>query len=305
MQKERDRNDDYYSKKTKKPDPYYQQQQQQQNPGSKSDKTRYERNYDNRQSRQGSEPRAVTGNNNNSSNNFSNQESIKGSFVNSDRNRDTRSSEPGASGHYDHRSNKPPSGQPRISNSALQRLPPNIDSLPPRLKKKYLLEAGLPEDYADKPIMEIAQQSYSNTLPGRGGRNHRYDQSNYHHQSYQNSYHPKYINKNHGYQQHDPEHNYHHRSLTPPLSKSSRPQLQQQQKPPPPPRYDWKSNDIQRRDETSPSNSKTTKEESNFDWSEDVLNSQSLPHDVNTPVNVHNKYDDNNRHRHRRRRNRR
>lgn len=302
MQKERDRNEDYYAKKTKKPD-YYQQQQQQQNPGSKPEKARYERSYDNRQSRQGSEPRTVAGNNNNSSNNFSNQDSMKSNFVNSDRNRDTRSSEPG---HYEHR-NKPPSGQPRISNSALQRLPPNIDSLPPRLKKKFLLEAGLPEDYADKPIMDITQQSYSNTLPsGRGGRNHRYDQQNYHHQSYQNSYHSKpYSNQNQGYQQQDHEHNYHHRSLTPPPLKPVRPQLQQQPKALPPSRYDWKSNDIQRRDETSPSNSKTTKEDSNFDWSEDVLNSQSLPHDVNTPVNVHNKYDDNNRHRHRRRRNRR
>lgn len=299
MQKERDRNDEYYPKKTKKPDPYYQQQQQQ-NPGSKLEKNRYDRSYENRQSRQGSEPRHAAGNNN-----FSNQEPMKSSFANSDRNRDTRSSEPANSGHgYEHR-NKPPSGQPRISNSALQRLPANIDSLPPRLKRKCLLEAGLPEDYADKPIMDIAQQLYSNTLPtGRGARN-RYEQQNYYYQSYQNSYHQKYSNQNQGYQHHDHEPNYHNRSLTPPLSKSARPQLQKQQKLPPPSRYDWKSNDIQRCDETSPSNRKTTKEDSNFDWSEDVLNSQSLPHEVNTPVNVQSKYDDNNRHRHRRRRNRR
>lgn len=295
MHKERDRNDDYYSKKSKKPEQYYQeyQQKQQQIPGNKSEKARYERSFDkfdNRQSRLGSEPRAA------GNSNFSNQDPMKNNFVNSDRNRDTRSSEPGGGNHYEHR-NKPPSGQPRIGNS--QRLPPNIDILPPRLKKKYLLEAGLPEDYTfDKP-MDITQQSYSNTLPTGRGRNNRYDQQGYH-QNYQNSYQPKYQNQYH--QEHESK--YHHRSLTPPLSKPARPQLQQPQKPPST-RYDWKTNDIQRRDESSPSISKTTKDDSSFDWSEDVLNSQSLPHDVNSQSNVHNKYDDNNRHRHRRRRNRR
>ena len=298
MHKDRDRNDDYYSKKSKKPEHYYQefQQKQQQIPGNKSEKARgYERSFDkfdNRQSRLGSEPRAA------GNSNFSNQDSMKSTFVNSDRNRDTRSSEPGAGNHYEHR-NKPPSGQPRISNSALQRLPPNIDSLPPRLKKKYLLEAGLPEDYTFDKLMDMPQQSYSNTLPTGRGRNNRYDQQGYHYQNYQNSYQPKY-NQNQGYQ-HEHESNY-HRSLTPPPSKSTRPQQHQQQKPPS--RYDWKTNDIQRRDETSPSISKTTKDGSNFDWSEEVLNSQSLPHDVNSQSNVHAKYDDN-RHRHRRRRNRR
>lgn len=298
MHKERDRNDEYYAKKSKKPEQFYQEYQpkQQQIPGNKSEKARYERSFDkfdNRQSRLGSEPRAT------GSNNFANQDSMKNSFVNSERNRDTRSSEPGAGNHYEHR-NKPPSGQPRISNQALQRLPPNIDSLPPRLKKKYLLEAGLPEDFTfDKP-MDIPQQSYSNTLPSGRGRNNRYDQG-YHHQNYQNSFQPKF-NQNHGYQhEHEPSY---HRSLTPPLSKSTRPQVHQQQKPPAA-RYDWKTNDIQKRDATSPCFGKTTKEDSNFDWSEDVLNSQSLPHEVNSQSNANNKYDDNNRHRHRRRRNRR
>lgn len=296
MHAERDRNDDYYAKKSKKPEQYYQdyQSKQQQNPGSKSDKARYDRPYDNRQSRQGSEPRAATGNN------YTHQESLKSNFANSDRSRDTRSSEPGGGGnHYEHR-NKPPSGQPRIINSSFPRLPANLEHLPPRLKKKYLLEAGLSEDLVDKPFPEMTQQSYSNTLPSGRGRNHRYDQQNYHQQNYQSSYQPKYNNQNQGY--HDHESNHHnHRSLTPPPSKGSR-----QQPKPPQPRYDWKANDIQRRDDTSPANRKTTaKDDSNFDWSEDVLNSQSLPHEVNSLPSVQGKYDENNRHRHRRRRNRR
>lgn len=299
MRNERDRNDDYYAKKSKKPEHYYQeyqpskqQQQQQANPGSKSEKARYERSFENRQSRQGSEPRAASGNNN-----FNNQESMRsGNFVSSERNRDTRSSEPGAGNHYEHR-NKPPSGQQRIGNSAFNRLPLNIDSLPPRLKKKYLLEAGLSEELADKPIME---QSYSNTLPSGRGRNNRYDQQGYH---YQNSY-SKYNNQNQGYQ-HEHDSNHHHRSLTPPPSKPNRPQQQQQQpQQQQQKRYDWKPNEIQRRDETSPANTKTTIDDQNFDWSEDVLNSQSLPHEVNSSPNVQGKYDDSSRHR-RRRRNRR
>lgn len=298
MHADRDRNDDYYAKKPKKPDQYFhpsQQQQQQQ----KSDKGRYERTFDNR--RQGSEPRAGGGNNN-----YSNQDSMKSTYVNSDRNRDTRSSEPGASGnHYEQRNKPPPGPGPRINNSAFLRLPLNIDSLPPRLKKKCLLDAGLPESLADKPIMqEMSQQSYSNTLPGRG-RNNRYDQQNSHHQNYHNSYQPKY-NNNQGYQQHDQHDSYRHRSLTPPLAKASRPQLKQHQEhKPAPPRSDWKPNDVQKR-ESSPPMSKISYTDSNFDWNEDVMNSQSLPPEINAKSNVQPKtYDDNNRHRHRRRRNRR
>lgn len=298
MQSERDRNDDYYAKSSKNKDPYYQDykpKQQQQNPGSKSDKSHYDRSYDNRQSRQGSEPRA--------NNNFSNQDSMKSSsFVNSDRNRDTRSSEPGGGGsnHYEHR-NKPPSGQGRLNNAAFQRLPPNIDNLPPRLKKKFLKEAGLPEDLANKPIMELSQQSYSNTLPtGRGGRNNRYEQSGYHHQNYQPKYNNNNNNNNQGYHN-DHDSNYHHRSLTPPLSK----RREQPQKPPPPRYNDWKANDVPRREDSSPSGSKAPKDDQNFDWSEEVLNCQSLPHEVNSTPTMHGgKYEDSSR-RHRRRRNRR
>lgn len=301
MHSERDRNDDYYSKRSKKPDPFYHeyQQKQQQGTGNKSDKARYDRSYDNRQSRQGSEPRAGGANNN-----YSNQDSTKNNYVNSDRNRDTRSSEPGGGNHYEHR-NKPPSGQQRISNSALQRLPLNIDNLPPRLRKKVLLEAGLPEDF-DLEVAQQQQQSYSNTMPTGRGRN-QYDQRSYHHQSYQNSYQPKYNNNNNNNNQNQGYQNDHqHRSLTPPPTKGSRPQLQHQQQQPKQAssRFDWKPNDIPRHDETSPTH-KNAAEDSNFDWSEDVLNSQSLPHEVNSSPNVHNKYDDNNRHKHRRRRNRR
>lgn len=257
-----DRNDDYYGKKSKKPDPGYYQQQQK----PSSDK-RYDRNFN----RQGSEPRAGT---------YSNQDGMKSGYNNNERNRDTRSSEPGGN-HY-----KPPTGQARI-NSALQRLPPNIDSLPPRLKKKVLLDAGLSEDLVDKPVMEMVQQSYSNTLPsGRGGRNNnRYD---YH--TYQNSY------RN----QQNYHNDYEHRSLTPPLSKASRLQQHQQQpqKPPPPllqPRYEWKP---ERREE------EPKQEDGSFDWSEEVLNSQSLPHDVNVSSGGQQKFEEGGR-KNRRRRNRR
>lgn len=293
MHTDRDRNDDYYSKKPKKPDQtYYQEhQKQQQNPGSKSEKARYERPYDNRQSRLGSEPRA-------GNNNFSNQDP-KLSYANAERSRDTRSSEPGSGpgSHYEHR-NKPPSGPIRLNNAAFQtRIHHNIDHLPPRLKKKYLLEQGLPEDYVEKPM----EQSYSNTLPTGRGRNNRYDQQGYHHQNYQNTYQPKYSQGSK--MNHEP--NYHHRSLTPPTTQNIRPQLQsQQQQKPPPQRYDWKPNDIQRLDDSSPS--KPFQEDTDFNWSEEVMNSQSLPHEVNSAPNVHNKYEDNNtRHRRNRRRNRR
>ncbi|CRK96809.1 CLUMA_CG010028, isoform B [Clunio marinus] len=296
MHQERERNDDYYTRKSKKPDQCYQQQQQQQNPGSKSEKNRYERSYDNRQSRQGSEPR---------NNNYpSNHDSQKNNYNNVDRNRDTRSSEPGGN-NFEHR-NKPPSGQVRSTNPTFSRLPNNIDILPPRLKRKYLIEAGYSEDLLDKPMTDLTQQSYSNTLPtGRGGRNNRYDQQNYHQQNYQNSYQSKYNNQNRGYQ-HD-HHEVNNRSLTPPPSKGASRQQQQQhhQKPPPPqPRFEWKSNDIQRREDTSPANNNNTNiattkvDDINFDWSEDVLNSQSLPHEVNSRQEHH-------RNRNSRRRNRR
>ena len=310
MHSEKTRNDEYFSKKPKKPDQYHHHSQPQ-----KSEKPRYEsRTYDNRQSRQGSEPRIA-------GNNYNNQDSMKNSYTNMDRNRDTRSSEPGGGNHYEQR-NKPPSGPTRISNSAFQRLPPNIDSLPPRLKRKYLLEAGLPENLADKPIM--TEQMYSNTLPTGRGRNNRYDQQqqNYHQQNnYQqnnfqnNSKYNNNQNQNQGGYQRDPENSYRHRSLTPPLAKGSRPQLQSYQNKPAPSRYsDWKPNDIQKHD-SSQTNSKTTTtitpsttiEDTNFDWSEDVMNSQSLPPEINsTSSNVQqNKYDDNNRQRRNRRRNRR
>src|SRR5690349_14441600 len=85
------------SNKPKKPEYYQDYQKQQQNPGNKSEKSRYDRPYDNRPSRQGSEPRAGI-------NNYANQDS-KMSYANSERSRDTRSSEPGSGG-YEHR-NKP------------------------------------------------------------------------------------------------------------------------------------------------------------------------------------------------------
>lgn len=304
MHSERDRNDDYYSKKQKKPDPYYSEYQpkQQHTSGNKSEKGRYERSYDNRQSRQGSEPRGAG----NAS--YSTQDPNKNNFSPSNRDRDTRSSEPGGH-HFEHR-NKPPSGQPRNNNSTFQRLPINLDSLPPRLKKKYLQDAGLPEDLTQKQIMEMTQQSYSNTLPIGRGRNNRYDQQNYHHQNYQSKYNNN--NQNQGYHN-DQETNF-HRSITPPLSKGSRAPSQQQPKPASS-RYEWKANDNQRHEESTLS-SKTTNppvtrplltsnDDPYFDWTEDVLNSQSLPPEVNSSSNVQSKSEDNNRHRQRRRRNRR
>lgn len=251
---ERERNDDrndYGSKKSRKPEQYFNSSQQQ----HKSER------YDNRSSRLGSEPRAAA--------NFTNQEPIKNSYGNSDRSRDTRSSEPYA------QMPKPPipSGQHRINNAAFSRLPANIDILPPRLKKKYLLEAGLPENYGDKPIMDVNQS-------GRG-RNNRFDQHSFHQQKYNNSYQPKYNNQNQSYQ----------RPVSPPPVKSvhqDRPKLQQSQPPPQmkPARYDWN-------------------EDSNFDWNDDV-NSQSLPPEINASKSEsHAKLEENNRNKHRRRRNRR
>lgn len=211
----------------------------------------------------------------------------------SDRNRETRSSEPGGNNHYENR-NKPPSGQPRLCGS-LQRLPPNIDSLPPRLKKKYLLEAGLPEDYKFDNI-DTAQLSYSNTVPR--SKSVRYDQQGYNHHSYQFSYQPKY-QQNKGYQSNN------HRSLTPPTTKSTRPQSQNEQIPSFISFNEWKTtNYIHTHDETGKFTDGTTNDDVNFDWSEDVLNSQSFPQNIDSQSNVHINYNDYNQHR-RRRRNRR
>lgn len=295
MYTDRDRNDDYYNKKSKKPDQnYYHGKQQQQQPvqGSKSESSkRYE-------SRQSSEPRLMSSNsNNNNINNNYNQQDL-------DRNRQPKMT-------------LPPSGQQqRINNAAFRNLPMNIDSLPPRLKRKYLKEAGLPEELADKPIMELQQQaSYSNSLPfgNQGGRGYnqqnRYDQ--YHLQ--QNFNQSKYNNnQNH--------HNYHNdsrasshrsRSITP-----TRPPLTHQQNQHPA-RNEWKSNSNNNNHQQTtvqPNHQpaedlKSEKDNPSFDWSEDVLNSHSLPHDINSPARGEergqSKYDDNNRHRNRRRRNRR
>lgn len=320
MYSERDRNDDYYNKKSKKPEQnYYQakqqpQQQQQQIQGSRSDSSkRYE-------SRQASEPRIMS----NSNNNFSyNQDPDKNNY---DRNRGNDQKSGMNQQNYEHR-NKPPS-IPRINNAGFKNLPLNIDTLPPRLKRKFLKDCGLPEELADKPLLEFAQQSsgYSSTLPF-GNRN-RYDQQQHRPQNFQNNnYQSKYNNQNSNYHFNNNNnndrgndrgnnigHHSHHRSrsITPP-----RQQKQQQQQQHYTPKNDWKSPNeksqpqqqhqqhLQQYDDLM---RKTDKEgQISFDWSEDVMaNSQSLPPDVNNASSRdHNKYDDNNRHRNRRRRNRR
>ena len=194
-------------------------------PGSSTSKMRYEKSYEtrNRETRQTSEPRIAA-------NNFTNnQEPSKNNFMNTDRNRDmtrdTRSVEPAGASHFDR--NKPPSGQQRISNNLINRLPAKVDQLAPRFRKKLLMEIGLPLDYMDKNISEITQQqqfssSWSNTLPagGRGRNNHRYDNSQpqkYQQQQqvqYQNHHFQTKYNQNQNY--YDYDNNY--RSLTPPSS---------------------------------------------------------------------------------------
>lgn len=190
--------------------------------GSSTSKMRYEKSYEtrNRETRQTSEPRVAA------TNFLNNHESSKNNFINTDRNRDmtrdTRSVEPAGASHYDR--NKPPSGQQRISNSLINRLPAKVDQLAPRFKKKLLLEIGLPLELLDKNISEITNQqqfssSWSNTLPagGRGRNNHRYDNSQpqkYHVQQNQYSNHHYQTKYNQNY--HDYDNNY--RSLTPPPS---------------------------------------------------------------------------------------
>jgi hypothetical protein len=293
--------DEFY-KKSKKPDQnfYHSKQQQQQQGGIKSDSSssaakRYE-------VRQTSESRSS----NYSSNNNNQQERAPKMTL-------------------------PPSGQQqqqqllRINNAAFKNLPMNIDSLPPRLKRKYLKDAGLPEELADKPIIEI-QQQFSYSLPyvnHQGGSSsgasrynqqpQRYDQ--YHNQNNSN-FQSKYNNNNnqnhhHTYHSQNERNISHHRSRSitptrPPLSS----QLHQKQSMT---RNEWKSNNNHQQQHVELTPPKNEKEGSSFDWSEDVLNSHSLPHDVNTSPSSkvddrsHNsKYDDqNHRQRNRRRRNRR
>jgi hypothetical protein len=293
MYSERNRNDEYFNRKGQKPDQnYYQSKQYQQFNSKPESSKRYEL-------RQTSEPRIMpnnnhNSNNNNNNNNFSsNQEQDKGNYGNSDRNRDQ----------YEHRPNKPPLGPAqRINAAALRSLPMNIDSLPPRLKKKYLKDLGLPEELADKPIMDIAQQStYSNNTLPFGNRN-RYDQ--YYPQNFQNTnYQVKYRNPNyHHSERGSSNHRSRSRSITPPAPQQHRHQHQQplQQQPLKlmQSKNDWKM--TEKDDDTSKNKDR---DNSAFDWSEDVLNSHSLPHDVNSTSQR--KYDDHNRHRNRRRRNRR
>lgn len=298
MYSERDRNDDYYNKKSKKPEQNYyhgKQQQQSSAQGGKADSKRYE-------SRQTSEPRLMSNNGNNNNNNYnsSNQQDL-------DRNRAPKVS-------------LPPTGQQRINNAAFRNLPMNIDSLPPRLKRKYLKDAGLPEDLADngKPIMD-QQASFSLPFGNQGGRGYnqqnqpqnRYDQ--YHQQQ---NFQSKYNNNQNHHNYHGDRPTSHHRSrsITP-----TRPPLTHQQKHQ---RNEWKvssnnnnnnNNAQQISQQSAPQQPieefKNVKAGASFDWSEDVLNSQSLPHDINSPSKGdergHNKFDDNHRHRNRRRRNRR
>jgi hypothetical protein len=287
MKLDRDHNDDFYNKKANKNYSDYPMTKYQQNHGNKSsssssdNKSRYDRGgggggSNSFHQRQGSETR-------------SNQD------LEMNRNhRDNRSQEP-SSNHY-----KPPIGQ-NSSNSlrnynpaALSRLPPNIDNLPPRLKKKYLLDAGLPEDLIDKKIADLIPQSYSNNaLPmGRNNRNNRYD-----HQQNFSSYN-KYGNQ----QNFDGNHN--QRPITPPPSKSARSNATP---PKPPPTQSSSSSTsstryepIQRRDEIIKGVHNSNDTSGNFDWSEDVMNSQSLPFEVNANHNS-GKFDDNNRARQRRR----
>lgn len=295
MKSDRDHNDDYYTKKSKNYSDYPMTKYQQQNHGNKSssdNKSRYDRggggSY---QQRQGSETR-------------SSQD------IEMNRNhRDNRSQEP--SSHY-----KPPIGQTQQSSSnsvrslnpqiqaALARLPPNIDSLPPRLKKKQLLDAGLPEEFLDKKISDLFPQSYSNNALsiGRNNRNNRYD-----HQQQNFSY-----NKYGGNQQQNFDGNHNQRSITPPPTKSSSSRSNATPPKPLPTQSSSSSTSsryepIQRRDETlsnnkSVQNSSEQEFSSNFDWSEDVMNTQSLPFEVNANHTNHSgKFDDNNRARQRRR----
>ncbi|KAL7026979.1 hypothetical protein ACKWTF_005254 [Chironomus riparius] len=305
MYSERDRNDDYYNKKSKKPEQNYyqakqqQQQQQQQIQGSKSDSSkRYE-------SRQGSEPRIMS----NSNSNFSyNQDPDKNNY---DRNRGNDQKVGMNQQSYEHR-NKPPS-IPRINNAGFKNLPLNIDTLPPRLKRKFLKDCGLPEELADKPLFEFAQQSsgYSSTLPF-GNRN-RYDQQHRPQNFQNNNYQSKYNNQNSNYNHYNNDRgndrgnnsNNHHRS------RSITPPRQQPQKQHYTPKNEWKSPNEKQQQQQQQQHyedviRKTDKEgQSSFDWSEDVMaNSLSLPPDVNNASSRDHKYDDNNRHRHRRRRNR-
>lgn len=198
---------------------------------------------------------------------------------------------------------KPPIGQassssaaaprPPYNFAALQRLPLNIDNLPPRLKKKHILDLGLPEELATMSIAEVMQQ-YSNSsfAMGRNNRNNRFE-----HQNFSSNYHNnKYDNQRANF---DGNHN--QRSITPPPSKSM---SRQSATPPKPPtqqqqRYEGA---VQRRDDASQSITKSVQDDGgsgSFDWSEDVMNSQSLPYEVN--ANHPAKYDDSHRPRHRRR----
>lgn len=133
---------------------------------------------DSRDIRQASEPRGPP---NHPQNNYTGM---------NDRQRDCRSVEP----NFIPREKKPPTGRRNSTASDLGiRLPQNIESLPPRLQKKYLAESGLPEDYLEQmkqnkmeesslSMKQLVQsidmhygpssQNWTQTLPNARGKGH-------------------------------------------------------------------------------------------------------------------------------------
>lgn len=105
---------------------------QNQNRNQRFNNSRNNQYSDSRDIRQTSEPRGPS---NHQQNNYTGM---------NDRQRDCRSVEP----NFIPREKKPPTGRRNSTASDLGiRLPQNIESLPPRLQRKCLLDSGLPEDY--------------------------------------------------------------------------------------------------------------------------------------------------------------
>lgn len=133
-----------------------------QNRNQRFNNSRNNQYSDSRDIRQASEPRGPS---NHPQNNYTGM---------NDRQRDCRSVEP----NFNPREKKPPTGRRNSTASDLGiRLPQNIESLPPRLQKKCLLESGLPEDYLITQMKQMEESSFSMKQLVQSIENHQYGSS--------------------------------------------------------------------------------------------------------------------------------
>lgn len=133
--------------------------------GNVHDRLNVGKNYDNRELRQGSEPR-----------------NTRPHTVHSERVRDTRSVEPSgnSSNRNDKIQSKPPSGRRHSTVGVEDKPPKNLDNLPPRFRKQYLANSNRLE--SNNPITPVPEDNWDGTsLTFKNcGNNIAYSSNNFH-----------------------------------------------------------------------------------------------------------------------------